>query len=375
MKVLLCSPYLKDPKVIQGGINMWAQNILGFCSHITSDVEIIPVSFDRTSNVNLDDNLFKRVFYGIKELSLSTKNAINVIKSGKVDVVHICTSASFSLIKDILLLKFAKKHGKKSTLHLHFGRVPQLIEHNDWEWRMLKKAVVLSTEVVAMDMQTYSALSRLGYNNVEYCPNPLSIGIMNQIKKEKDNIRRVPNKLLFIGHVIPTKGVYELVEACKMIDGYELYVVGKVDVAVKEDLLVNAVRKDNTDWIHFLGEISHDEVIRHLLSASIFVFPSYTEGFPNVILEAMACGTPIVATTVGAIPEMLDTNGTGNNGICVPPKDVDALVVGIRKFTNNRDYSNECSLNAQKRVIELYAVPVVWNKLTEIWGKAYGYSK
>lgn len=346
---------------------MWAQNLLAYRTEIQSDVELFPVSFDRRNYISGNTSTAKRLFCGVKELSSAIRNAKKKMKEIKYDVVHICTSASFSLIKDIILLRYARKRGVKSALHLHFGRVPQLIEQKNWEWRLMKKAISLATVVVTMDMKSYGVLNELCYNNIEYCPNPLSMDIINQIEKEKANITRIPNKLLFIGHVVPTKGVYELVEACKSFDGVELDIIGKVEESVKKDLLNKAIKDNSTSWIHFLGEIPHSRVIRHLLSSSMFVFPSYTEGFPNVILEAMACGTPIVASSVGAIPEMLDVNNTDKYGICVEPKDVPALVDGVNKMLSDKEYALQCGINARSRVNELYAIPVVWNRLVEIW--------
>ena len=73
-----------------------------------------------------------------------------------------------------------------------------------------------------------------------------------------------------------------------------------------------------------------------LLSASdVFVLPSYTEGFPNVIIEAMAMGKPIIATSVGAIPEMLDEGC----GVVVPPKDADSLQKALQKVCN---FDSDC---------------------------------
>ena len=104
-----------------------------------------------------------------------------------------------------------------------------------------------------------------------------------------------------------------------------------------------------------------------MMSAGVFVLPTYTEGFPNVIIESMACGCPIVTTDVGAIPEMLDIEHGFSYGICVKPKDVEGLKNAVEKMLNDRDYALQCGKNAQLRVQEQYAMSVVWNQLTSIW--------
>lgn len=57
----------------------------------------------------------------------------------KPDVMHLCTSASLGLLKDFLLLRLASHKNIKKVLHLHFGRVPDLVKKNNWEWKLCRK--------------------------------------------------------------------------------------------------------------------------------------------------------------------------------------------------------------------------------------------
>lgn len=367
MKILLCSPYLNSPKVISGGINIWANNILTYHSQIDTDIEIIPVSFDRRIFVAAGSNMFRRAFLGIMEYRTAIKDARTALSAQNIDVVHVCTSASISLVKDIILLRLAKRYGAKTVIHFHFGRIPRLLKKNNWERKLLNKVMSLASTALTMDMKSYESLCAKGYINVAYCPNPLSAEIINQIEIEKSEVKRVPNKVLFVGQVLPSKGVYELVESCCGIDGIELHIVGKVEESVKSKMEAIAQIKDGGKWIYFHGEVPHNVVIREMLSASLFVLPSYTEGFPNVILEAMASETPIVSTTVGAVPEMLDINSGNECGKCVSPKDVDALRKAIISFIQDVDYSSCVAMRSLARVHQLYAMPKVWNELVKIW--------
>ncbi len=369
MKILLCTPYLQTPGIVPGGINMWAHNLLCFRLKIVSDVDVIPISFDRKNYVSVDTNVFKRIYLGMKEISSAIKNVKKELDKQDFDVIHICTSASISLIKDIVLLYVARRKNVGSVIHFHFGRIPELLEKNNWEWKLIKKILSLVTMAVTMDMRSYHTLQAKGYKNVVYCPNPLSLAIMNQIEVEKGKFERIPRRLLFVGHVLPTKGVYELLEACISLNNIELHIIGKAEEGVKKELMKMANVKDDGQWLKIRGEISHDEVLREMMKASIFVFPSYTEGFPNVILEAMACGCPIVATSVGAIPEILDIANGNDFGICIEPKDVNAIKDAIKIFLFNSDYAVQTGINVVKRVNELYAVPKVWDQLVEIWRK------
>ena len=89
--------------------------------------------------------------------------------------------------------------------------------------------------------------------------------------------------------------------------------------------------------ILFAGYRPHDELPMWLNAADLLVLPSLSEGRPNIILEAMACGIPIVATRVGGIPELIRD---GENGILVPPNDVEALtkaILAVLKMDDRRE--------------------------------------
>ena len=367
MKVLLCTPYLQDPKIVSGGINIWGNNVWSYYNQIKSDalLDLDIVSFDRIYNVQEDSSFLQRVLWGVRDYYHSVKETKQRLK-GKCsyDVLHLCTSAQLGLIKDYVVIKEARKHCVKVALHLHFGRVPELIQKQNWEWRLLKRVIELADAVVTMDMKTYNALRSLGYSYIHYLPNPLSQTIRQQIIDEASSVVRSERKLCFVGHVIPTKGVYEMVEACKQIDDINLHVIGKVTPEIRSHMEGIAGKGE---WLVFEGEKSHQDVIREMLSSSIFVLPSYTEGFPNVILESMACGCAIVATSVGAIPEMIGEEDGKQFGMIVNSKDVLGLKSAITLLLSNDTLKEECMSNAQQRVNQRYAMPIVWECLVNIW--------
>lgn len=366
MKILFCSPYLSSDDVVKGGINTWGRYIMEYAvTDGKSDVEIIPVSFDRYVSSE-EMSIFSRLYHGFQAYKVPVKDARFSMKKDSPDVLHLCTSAGFGLLRDIVLLRKAKRLGIKTVVHFHFGRIPELQKQNNWEWKLICKVIRLSDISIVMNRPSEIALLALGFTNVKYLPNPLAINVLKTIGEIRNEYKRVPRRLLYAGHVIKTKGVYELVEACSQIPNIELRIVGKCLLNVELSLKEIASKKGDGEWLSIIGEVEHDAVLAEMLQADMLLFPSYTEGFPNVILEAMSCGCTIVSSDVGAIPEMLDIDGTPC-GMCFKPYSIEAIVEAVNKLIDDNQLKQELSSRAVNRIKESYTMPIVWRNLVKIW--------
>ena len=364
LKILFCTPYKQSPEFIQGGIAVWGFNMIEY-SKQNDDVKLLPISFDRKTFANRISNPLRRLYCGVKELSASVMSAKEMMKLNKVDAIHICTSASYGLLKDIILLMYAHKYGIRSIVHFHFGRIPSILSTGGWECFLLKKTISMCNIAITMNNSSYSALLGAGFQNVVNIPNPLSTNIVNKIKSLEGKYKRIPNRLLYVGHVYKEKGVWELVRACRDIPDIELHIVGRISPEVKEELNDIAGNSDRL-WCYFDGEISHDDVLKEFQKADLFIFPSYSEGFPNVILEAMASGCPIASSNAGAIPEMLNI-GKEECGVCFLPKSVNEVQNAIIQLQSNPLLKHELADRAYSRVHELYIMSKVWEMLVSVW--------
>ena len=367
MKVLLCTPYLDSPDVVSSGIGTWARNIMSYNQETGNSIDIVPISFDRHTHIEeYTVGGFKRYYSGIKEVGRSVINAIQKIKSEKPDIVHICTSGSIAFIKDIVLTRAAHRRGIKSIVHLHFGRVPSIIKEKAFEYKLLKKLLDIADTIVVIDGKSYQALRDLHYQNIVYIPNPISNSFLIEAEKLKDLTTRKANTAVFVGHVVPTKGVTELVEGCCNVPGLSLRIVGKCSDEMRERLCSLAKKRENGDWLNVVGEIPHREVIKEMLQAETFVFPSYTEAFPNVILEAMACGCAIASSDVGAIPEMLDYNGE-TAGFCFKPGSTEEVTKAINTLYKDDTHRIRLAEKAKEKVYNTYTMEKVWTQITNLW--------
>lgn len=370
MKVVFCAPYSDAPDAVKGGINTWGKYIMEYYKRYgNNQVQLIPVSLDRSVFSADSTNLIMRIFNGYHDQMKSICHAIRLMDSERPSVVHICTSGSLGLIRDYLLVRATNRRGIKSVVHLHFGRIPILSQKRNWEWKMLSKVLRMCTVPVVMNHPSEKTLILEGFNNVIYLPNPLGLGVMSIVQSMENRYERIPRRLLYCGHVLKTKGVMELVEGCSRIPNIELRIVGKCLPEIKDELQILA-RKSGNDisWLHFIGEVTHTDVIREFFQSDIFVFPSYSEGFPNVILEAMACECPIVSSNVGAMPEMLDIGGE-QCGICFNPKSSDEVYNAVASLIDNKNLKRQMAVRAKSRVNNMYVISKVWEQLVNIWEK------
>ncbi|WP_432354535.1 glycosyltransferase [Sporosarcina sp. A2] len=171
--------------------------------------------------------------------------------------------------------------------------------------------------------------------------------------------------ILFIGNLIREKGVLELVEAFERVQqtipSATLHLIGsdKSEAYVSE--VKKHVRDQDIQGIHFEGTKSQPELAKWLSAADVLALPSYHEGFGLVALEAMASGTPVVASDVGGLSYLLAEGA----GILVPPHEVVGLADGIRRALN----SNVADENPRRQeLVHEHSYEVIIEKLLGIYG-------
>jgi glycosyltransferase involved in cell wall biosynthesis len=365
-KILLLAPYPSES--VSGGIATWTKNILDYnVSTKNNTLELVFLPVIRSVFVAGCSKL-ARYIYGLKDYLVYIIRFKQLLKNELIDIVHNTTSASISLLKDIIIQNACIKKNIGYVIHFRLGTIPELYKKNNLEWKLIYYLVKHSTIAIVLDKATLKIFHDIGFTNVVLVPNLISIDVLNYIEQNK-NIKREERKILFVGHLLPTKGIFELVEACVHINNINLILIGKIpNREIKELLLAIANKKDEKDWIKILDNQKHELIIKEMLSSSIFVLPTYTEGFPNVILEAMACGCSIVTTPVGAIPEMLNIFDLENRcGTAVEPKNVPSLVNAIEMYFNNKKIAIEHGKNAKSKALREYSIEVVWEQLMYIW--------
>lgn len=166
-----------------------------------------------------------------------------------------------------------------------------------------------------------------------------------------------PSEIVYVGVLIPLKGIHFLIEAFAQIaqtfPEARLVIIGKAENPEYADSLKKQVLALGLDGrVAFLPPMSQAQLARRIAGAPVLVLPSLSEGLGRVVFEAMACGTPVIGSRVGGIPEMIQE---GVNGFLVPPGDVDALVDRLRWVLEHPDEAREMGRRARAFAQEFFS--------------------
>lgn len=216
--------------------------------------------------------------------------------------------------------------GVPAVIKLHGSDVNVLGERASLR-RHLSWALSRATRVVAVSQPLAERAIELGVapDNVDVVPNGIDRALFHP--RDREQARRelgLPldgRLVLFLGHLTEAKGAVDLLRAFQVnadsLSGVELAMVGDGADAELCHLLARSLPVN----VRFPGAQSHDRVPLWLAACDVLALPSWSEGTPNVVLEALACGRPVVATRVGGIPALV----TPERGALVPAQDVHAL--------------------------------------------------
>lgn len=362
-KVLLLSPL--PPPV--GGIAKWTENLLKYLNKIGFD-QYIHLNTALKKRSVTDYGFFSRLYHGFFDFLRITYAYIKIILKQKPKVVHATTSASFGLFRDIILVFIALIFRIKFIIHFRFGRIPELSVKRNWEWSLIKLLSYLSSEVIVIDLKSFNTLTAVGYKNIHLIPNPCTSEVEEIAKSTNFNKKSID--LLYVGHLLTTKGVYEMVDAISRIEfEVELKVVGPYEEVVIAKMKEISQIKNNGNWLKIEGEKKSKEIYDLMQKSKILLLPSYSEGFPTVVIEGMACGCPVIATNVGAIPEMLGVKTSTPAGICIEPKDIQLLKITTENLLKNKERRNQFGIRGKQIILDNYTMNHIFEKYKEIWFK------
>lgn len=197
--------------------------------------------------------------------------------------------------------------------------------------------------------------------------NPNKISPEQQIKlKQGLNIQPDDFVFIFIGRLVGDKGINELVQAFIELNNpnTKLLLVGSQEQELdplQPHTIKNIENHKNIILVGFQKDVRPYLAISHCLA-----FPSYREGFPNVVMQAGAMGLPSIVSNINGSNEIIIE---GQNGTIIPVKNVEELKNKMNLFINDANYFEKLKLNCRKMIAERYEQSVVWQALLEEYNK------
>ena len=302
----------------------------------------------------------------IRKLFAAIKGYINFIKCllfFHPNIIHIHVSFGPSFYRKLLMFKFGFLLKIPVIAHIHGSYINEFYINASKS----KQKLVRST------------FSKTAYCIVlsDYWKKEFSIMIPDEKMIVVENFSLIPpersnldkNNVLFLGFVTKLKGCYDIPKIAekvvKQVPDAKFYIGGIGDQLQIEKSISESIKEN----IVFLGWVEKEQKDQLLRESSCFLLPSYSEGMPMSILEAMSYGLPIVSTDVGAIPEVVEN---GNSGYLSNPGDIDDISKNICNILLDNDLKKSMSNYNFNMIKSKYSLDRHITSLKKIYMKVIG---
>lgn len=347
IRILMCGSDRKEKGGMNSAIDQlmdhnWGENyrFLYLATHVTG-------------------NRVKKIFFFIRAYIKLHK----LIKEDFFDIIHIHMSYKGSFYRKYYVAKLCKKYDKKIIIHLHGSEFKDFYNRGNKKRKARIKKMFSSANITIVLGKYWEKFicSIAPEANVVVINNAVVIPDVPE-KSVKD--KRV---LLFLGALIQRKGVMDLLKAAKSIrndgiDNFKLLIAGAGE---EEKKLKEYVKENNmSDIVNFIGWITKEQKPKLLENSDVLILPSYNEGLPIAILEAMSYGLPIISTAVGSIAEAVS-----GNGFLIKPGDVDALTDRLKTIICRDELFIEQSRKSRQIAKERFAESIFFRKIEDIYIK------
>jgi len=291
-------------------------------------------------------SVYKRILFTLKSFLRIHK----LYKQQNFKILHVHMSERASIYRKGLVMRYAKKRGSKIVLHMHGAEFEMLYRKmNKTQKASVKRVLNMADKILILGHYWQDFISSL-------VDDPQRIQVVynavNVPPKYKYNIDS--RNILFLGAVSQRKGIHVLLEAlCKSREALQdmccVNIYGP-DVNGNISDLIN--EKQLSGWVKYCGWLNKDHKKAVLSNTSINVLPSFHEGLPMTILEAMSYGIPSIATSIAAIPEAVNHE----NGIIVSPGDAESLANALKELVHNDEKRGRLSQNAYKDAVRKFTI-------------------
>lgn len=277
----------------------------------------------------------------------------NIIRAHKIDIIHFHGGpGGLFFLREINIPVIY-------TVHHTYYQQYRFIHKQKWKWifsLIESSSYKKADKIIAVSSSTKNVLvERYGLREerIKVIPNGVDLSRFHPM-----NIDKIPNSILYVGRLDKRKGIDFLVKTIplikKEIPEIKLFIVGKGKLRKPLEKFIHFHHLESN--IQFLGFIPDRELPQWYNKAEITVIPSVFEGFGITAIESMACGTPVIATKVDGLKDVIDD---GKTGFLIAPSNKEELSNTIIRILKNEKLRDKIIKNGKKEILDRFK----WNKI------------
>ena len=271
----------------------------------------------------------------------------------KYDIIH------FHDDIDLTFPFFSYFVKKPKVFHVHTLQ-ETYDDYNILSRNMLKQ---IADIYIVASKSNENLMKKLKVKNIRLLANGVDI---DKFKFNSKN--RIEKNILFVGRFEKRKGLHVLIDSLKYLSQkVHLIIIGphyNDEYAAEILRRINEINNETEHFIEYLGSINHEKLVEYLQKTSMMVCPSLSEDFGMVVIEAMSCGTPVIASCTGGL---IDIITDGDTGILFQTSNSNELAQKIEYLNENKDIRGKIGKNGREKVEKNFSWYIIVQKLLKIY--------
>jgi len=272
--------------------------------------------------------LYKTYIFFVGLLKIS----YTLLRNRNIKIVHIHGSQNGSFYRKIICFTISKYLFRKKVIyHIHGSEYNLFFAKSKTMIKNLFRIFINNVDTLICLSEYWKLFFEVNFNTkkIEMLPNIIDYPYIKDKNNDTEKIR-----FLFLGLIGNRKGIFDIIEVIKdnsdtFDNKIELIIGGNGEITKLQNLIE---KYQIGNIVKFVGWVQNEIKIQYLHSSDVYILPSYNEGLPISILEAMSYGKPIISTDVGGIPEVVKNN---ENGFLINPGNLEQIEKSIKHFIEN----------------------------------------
>ena len=284
-------------------------------------------------------------------------------------LVHIHSSSGPSFLRKALFFLLGMGLGCRVIFQIHSGGFLDYYQSRGHAMRFLIRYVLKASDhVVVLTASWRKKIDELtgGKARISVVGNPIDTLKYHPFQRDHKPGRR-PH-LLFLGALIKNKGVYDIIDCIRLLKG--LGVTVQVTLAGDRELDQVRLRSQELgvqDLIDLPGWVSEATKLQLLKNCDLLLLPSYKEGLPLCVLEAMAVGLPVICSNAGGLGDLVNN---GENGFIMVPGDIETMANHIAMLVQDSVLRQQIGQKNAKKVRDFYSILAIAQQVGNLYGEA-----